>query len=299
MLSAGSIIEGAFRLIREHPAAVAVWGLLYLLAAIAMSFAMQPVVEAQMASLGGDPQRAVAGMAAMVGRIFLLQSAFFVLFVVLMTAAQRAVLRPAEKGFFYLRLGMDELRMIGLSLILVIAVYFGFVIVAILAALAVFAVAAALGSVAALVAGLILGFGLLGALIWLEVRLSLAFPLTLVRRRIILGESWRLTKGRFWTLFGAYLVIFLVILAVSIALSLVTTGSYFAELIRNAGNPEAMRHAMEAQMDRQFGQVTAMTVAGWVLGAVAGAITIALMGGATATATRVLIGEESVADTFA
>ena len=39
----------------------------------------------------------------------------FVLFIILFTATQRAVLRPDQGGFFYMRLGMDELKMFALA----------------------------------------------------------------------------------------------------------------------------------------------------------------------------------------
>jgi hypothetical protein len=53
-------------------------------------------------------------------------------------------------------------------------------------------------------------------------------------------------------------------------------------------------------MARQFGSIGAMTVLGWALSSIGGALTIALGGGAMATALRDLTaGRESVADTFA
>ena len=78
MLSAGTIIEGAFRPLREHPAAVAVWGLLYLLAAVGMTFAMRPFADLQAAAAGGDPQAAMAGLSTMMSSMFLLQLAYFI-----------------------------------------------------------------------------------------------------------------------------------------------------------------------------------------------------------------------------
>jgi hypothetical protein len=300
MLSAGTIIEGAFRPLRDHPAAVAVWGLLYLVAVILMSFAMRPFADFQVAAAGGDPQMAMAGMSQMMSQMFLLQLAYFIFFVVLMTAALRAVLRPGEQGFAYLQLGMDELRMIGLTLLIVVVAYIGFLLVFVVGAIVVAGAWAAGGAATAVPLAFILLLALLGGVIWLEVRLSLAFPLTLLRGRIIIGESWRLTRGRFWTLFAGYLVVFLIILAIAIAAGLATAGSYLSDLMRNAGDPEAMQRAMEAQMDRQFGEITPMMVLGWLLSAAVGVITVALMGGAVATAARALAGdEESIADTFA
>jgi hypothetical protein len=301
-MSAGSIIEGAFRLVRERPAAVAVWGLLYMVAVIAMSFVMRPMIGFQAASLGNDPQAAqamLANMSTMFARLALLEFGLLLLFIVLMTAAQRAVLRPAQPGFFYLRIGMDELRMLGLALILIILFYVGLLIAVILIAIVAGIVAVAAGGGGAAVIAIIAGLLLFPVLIWLEVRLSLAFPLTLLRHRIIIGESWRLTRGRFWSLFGAYFVIFLIVFALAMVAAMVTSGAYFAEMMRNANNPVAMQQAAQAQMARQFGAINVMTVVGWLISAVVGALTIALGGGAVATAAKELApDQETVAETF-
>ena len=49
----------------------------------------------------------------------------FAVMMVLFTATQRAVLRPAERGFAYLRVGGDELRMIGLGFVLAVCLSIG------------------------------------------------------------------------------------------------------------------------------------------------------------------------------
>lgn len=300
MLSAGTIIEGAFRPLRDHPAAVAVWGLLYLLVAIGMTVAMRPFADIQAAAAGGDADAAMAGLPSMVGTVLLLNLAYFLFFVVMATAAQRSVLRPGEPGFAYLRLGLDELRMIALSLLIVVVGYIALLLVMVVGAIVVAAVWAVSGEPVALPLTFILVLALLAAIIWLWVRLSLVFPLTLLRRRFIIGESWRLTRGKFWTLFAGYLVIVLIDVAISIAAGLATSGSYLADMIRHAGDPEAMEQAMQAQMESLYGDINPMMVIGWILGAAVGVITIALMGGAVATAAQALAGDkESIADTFA
>jgi hypothetical protein len=140
----------------------------------------------------------------------------------------------------------------------------------------------------------------LAVAVWLEVRLSLAFPLTVMRGRIVIGEAWRASRGRFWTLFGAYIVIFLLMLVLWIAASLVTSGGYFAELAASGFTPEGIQAAGEHQMARQFGSINATTVIGWLLGAIAGSLSIALFGGAMATAARELTGHtDELAETFA
>jgi hypothetical protein len=296
-MEVGSIISGSFRPVREWPVAVAVWGLIYMAATIAMTFAMRPFVAgAWGASLGGDPQARLAAAMGSLGNLLSMELGLLILFVILMTAAQRAVLRPADKGLFYLKLGMDELRMLALTIILVILFYVGLVV-----AVGVLAVGAvALGRAAAVVLMIVGIVALLALAIWLEVRLSLAFPLTLLRRRIIIGESWRLTRGRFWTLFGAYLVIFVIFLVLWSVVASLTAGSYLAEVMRAAGNPQRVQQAAQAQMARQFETIDAMKIVTWVLGAIIGGVSVAVAGAAVATAARALASDrEEIADTFA
>ena len=293
-MSAGSVIEGAFRLLRDRAGAVAIWALIYLAATIIMWFAMRPFYTAPAGAMAG-----AMSPSSMFGWMMLIQLASLILFVVLMTAAQRAILLPHEQGLAYLQLGMDEIRMIALSLILIVLGYVGFVLIGAVAVLLLAGAAAAVGMSGAAISAVLVVLLLLGLFVWLEVRLSLAFPLTLVRRKIIIGESWRLTKGRFWSLFLAYLVVFIIIFVMSLAVGLVTMASYFGALLKGLTNPAGAEQAIQQQV-AQLGALNLQTIIGWVVGSVAGALTIALSGGAVATAARELIVDhDEVAETFA
>jgi hypothetical protein len=70
--------------------------------------------------------------------------------------------------------------------------------------------------------------------------------------------------------------------------------------MHSAGNPAAVQQAAQQQMARQFGAITGMTVVGWIFGAIVGGLTIAIWGGAVATAARLLtFNPDEIAETFA
>ncbi|MEI9902795.1 MAG: hypothetical protein WDN06_01540 [Asticcacaulis sp.] len=130
-------------------------------------------------------------------------------------AVYRAVLEPKNSAFGYLRLGGDELRMIGVNLLFMLvfiaaefAIGIGFGII-----LGVSAVAA---PKAAGFVGVILGLIVFGLVIWLWTRISLFTVQTFATRKINLFGSWSLTRGHFWTLFGGYVVVLVLAIIVEI-----------------------------------------------------------------------------------
>jgi len=127
---------------------------------------------------------------------------------VISTAVLRAVLRPAEYRFGYLRLSMDELRQLGLALVVGLAVIVYLFLVSLASGLV-------LGILGAVLPPAVLGVVALALVItafaYPAVRLSLAPAMTLADGRISFLRAWALTQGRFWPLLGAY------VLALSIA----------------------------------------------------------------------------------
>ncbi|WP_415015116.1 hypothetical protein [Brevundimonas sp.] len=139
---------------------------------------------------------------------------------VLYTAALRVVLHPAEKGFGYMRLGMDEVRVFVVTLVLsVLAGIAGVVVFGIAGVLA------GLGAAAAGDAGGLIAFVLILAavvvFIWLAVRFSLALPITVAEKKFAIFDSWGVTKGRVWGLIGMTLIVIVMAIVVSILASII------------------------------------------------------------------------------
>jgi hypothetical protein len=289
MISVGRILEGAFGVFRENLTAVAIWGGIYLACNMAMVLAMQPLLGAAInPAIAQDPTAALSAM----GPVWLLGLLLGIVGIVLYTAAMRAVLRPQAGGIGFLRLGMDELRTLGLLVLFMIA---GFVLTfgaSLVVGLFIGGVAASSGSTAlTAILSAIVGLVIFGALIFLVVRFSLAFPLTLHRRAFAIGEAWRLSRGHFWTLFGAALVVSLIGFVLSIAVNMVAAGGYFADLLSTINDPETSVRIAERQA-AAMGSFNTLMILQSIGGAVMAAAWFALSGGSAASAARLLIDDE-------
>ncbi|PKP90480.1 MAG: hypothetical protein CVT77_14945 [Alphaproteobacteria bacterium HGW-Alphaproteobacteria-16] len=282
-------MEGAFGLFREHLSAVAIWAGVYLAGNIAILLVTMPILRGAMSpETMADPAQMMASMLP----VYLLNMLMAVVGVVLYTAAMRAVLRPQAGGLAFMRLGMDELRMIGLLILFGII---GFVVGLVLTlVLGVLGMGVAVGSESPMLSVLlsfVIGLGLLAFFIFFLVRFSLAFPLTLHRQRIVVGEAWTLSRGRFWTLFGAALVITLIGMFLSIVAASFAVGGYLADIMAAAGDPEAAAQVAERQI-AAVGSLGPAMILQTIASAVIGAIWIALTGGSTATAAKLLLDSE-------
>ena len=200
-----------FRVVREHPMALVVWAVYALALSVVMSViivAMMGPDFARLATFGGAAPD-VAEMLAVFTRLAPGYATAMIVGLasnaILGAAMIRAVLRPADDRFGFLRLGADELRQFALAA-LTILVFMAAVLLLTIVESVLTAVAAAAAPTAAPLIGLILFLPVLAALVFLGVRLSLAPALTFDRMTVDLFGSWTLTRGRFWPLFGTYLL---------------------------------------------------------------------------------------------
>jgi hypothetical protein len=180
-------LEG-FQVIRKHWRLIVGWAgfnLVGLVAAVAI-FVIVGVFYA--ATVGGDASQ----FGAVIGGP-LVTLATLVIQLMIGMALYRMMFRPEERGWLYLRFGPDELRGIGVTLVL----------------------AAGLGAVALLAVGVaravqplggagpvIVGLAAIGVAFWLVMRFGFAGPLCVAERRIDFARSWRLSRGHSWALVG-------------------------------------------------------------------------------------------------
>ena len=231
-----SAFEG-FRLAKRSPVTILVWAVFYivvtaLVIAVAGGAMGQFMQMAATMEPGAEPSDAemMAFMSAYFSMLGLILPISLVLGSVSYAAVNRAVVRPSESAFGYLRLGMDEVRVFVVSLVLSIVFGLGFGLAGGLIFGVMGAMAAMMSDNAGLVGLLMVVAGLLfvALIIWVVVRLSLALPITVAERRIAIFDSWKLTKGHFWGLLGMAILAWVLCLVVQILLSIVLMPILFA-----------------------------------------------------------------------
>ena len=217
-----SAFEG-FRIIRREPATVAVWAVLLLLFSVGGVALMAPMMRSLTATAltpGATPTASQLASIGSFGRFSaIILPVELIVFSVFSAAVYRAVLRPQDKAFARLRLGGDELRLLGLFIVLAILMFIVFMAVALVAALIAAGVIAASGSTGnsgLLLMVLVIYGAMIAVWAWLGVKFSFAAPMTFAERRFRVFESWKATKGKFWPLLGCYLLAFVFIILIAL-----------------------------------------------------------------------------------
>lgn len=230
----GSILGGAFRLLRQHPLSVLVWSLLYLGGIFAIGLGRVLLLPVAPQSLAGA---VLPGIAT--------QALTLALMAILIAAATRATLHPYKRGFCYLRLGANEARMFLLLVLLTIAT----IVVAFLFALlqgTVLALAGWLGAAPVVQEwiGIVLALAGMAGLVFVQVRLSIALPLTYLYEVLTVDEAWAQSRGHFWSIFGAFVAIGVLLLLGWGMLLSAFFGSILASLVQTGLHPAALSQAL-------------------------------------------------------
>jgi hypothetical protein len=212
--SAADAAFTGFRIVWERPWAVAIWAGLQFVFNLALRLFM--VASAgpalmKLSTLGtqasaADPNVVLGLFRQIAPTYVVLLIAALVLSAVLYAAMNRAVMRPQESQFGYLRLAADELRQLGLLIgftLLFMGVELAFLVIGLLL-LAILGTALG-GSGVAVALAILLPVAICG-FVYVGVRFSLATPMTFATGRINLFGSWTMTRGRFWPLLGTYVL---------------------------------------------------------------------------------------------
>jgi len=235
--SATDVAFTGFRIVWERPWALMIWAGLQIVVNVALKVfivasagaAMGQIAQLGMPAPDADPTQMLALIRQVAPTYVVLLIVGLVVSAVLYAAMNRAVMRPSESRFGYLRLAADELRQLGLFALLVLVFFVLYIMIGISAMVLLTLFGMALGN-AALATALLLVIVLpttLCVFIYIGVRFSLASPLTFAGGRIDLAGSWRLTRGRFWPLLGAYCIaaaLNLVVLALIFVIAVLAVG---------------------------------------------------------------------------
>lgn len=184
-------------------------------------------------------------------------------------AGQRRYMRGEP---FALRIGTDEFMLLGVGVLYwlcVMGAYLGGAIVAVIIGFALYGVAGSGGGGAAAIVPLIAILAMLFAILWIGIRLSPAAAMTIRDGDFRFGKAWRLTKGKFWPLLGANLVLWVVF-------GLMFLAAYFGFLLW--GYTALQNAAGGGELDYETVMRAASQPSFWVLGSVLMTLLLGLQG---------------------
>lgn len=187
------------------------------------------MMGAAMSGGGGGPPPNFAGVLALVPVQLLFVVGIFVLLSAFEASCVRWMLREERSAPFNLTFGADMWRVFGTYwawLLYTIVGWLGF-----FAAIAVAGVAAATVDVVGALVGTLLCFGYLIGWFYVTIRLSPASATSIGVGEFAPLKTWRVTQGRFWPIFGAYLLLVLLNLLIGAIVGMVVLGALYGPVL--------------------------------------------------------------------
>jgi hypothetical protein len=219
-------LEGV-RMTRRKPLVVLAWAACYfamlVVLGLVVAFAFGGSVRADLALMSrtNDLSELVGIIARRQGTLLPLIAFAVALQSVITVAIMRAVIRPDERRYAFMRIGKEEGRQFIVALV-------GWVVALVVTALpsaVLVLVGAGLISLGAVQTNRwveVLGaIAVAGLSIWFGIRLSLLSITTFAEGKLDLRRTWALTDRHFWHLLGMYAVAFVLTLLVSVAQTVV------------------------------------------------------------------------------
>ncbi len=228
---------------------------------------MQVATEVENSSGGADDMEAVMKMFGMMGKMFLpimlIMVGGWVVWSMVEAALFRRILRPGEDGAFPWRLGRDELRVMFCRLIVGFAA--GAIFFLLYFVLIIVIVGAAAGSTQSGALGALIGivgfFGVLAAIaafFFIIIRLAPASALSIAEDRFALGETWPVTKGRFWPIFGSYTVLMIAGMIISQIMQMILMMAFMGSFLVMFSDLENMENTEDLPPEEAMANVMGM-----------------------------------------
>jgi hypothetical protein len=260
-----------------------------------------------------SPQLILGLIGSLFGFLGLLVLGAWAISTVLIAAALRSELDPAKGAFAYLRLGGQELWVLGVTFVLGLVLFAAAMVMAI--PLGILTMMMALGSITGGgaptgVGGLSQAFAsmfavrIIGQLIiqvvilWLWCRLAPGVVMSFKEREFRLFESWNLTKGHAWRIFLSMLLVYLIMIAIGIVAYIIIIAVAFGTIASVPGinDPATFFARPASEWIGIFGPTAVAVVVVMVLTT---GVSIALRWAALANIYKQLQPPAAVAETFA
>lgn len=288
-----------FRVVRRSPMSLVFWSLFYIaIMAVALALVggsvigLMSLAEELESSGATSPEAFMPVLASYMTILAIVLPVSLIASAMLYAAVSRAVLRPTESAFGYLRLGMDEVRVLVVSIVLsIVFIALTVVLGGIIGAVVGMTIAAGAPLLWLLV--VLLALGSVALCIWLAVRLSLAIPITMAERRMAFFDSFAATKGQFWPLLGMALLATVMSIVVGLLGTLVAWPIQLA-----TGNLDGLG-ALEGESLAVILQTAWLPITAWiVLNAIMSALQVAVVYAPFSAAYRDLKGARPNAEVF-